>query len=109
MSDHVTLKMVSKKTINSRTHLGITSFSAIYDFEEKYFDHLQTIYEKGKLCGTFTPMPETIARSVVDNTMKYVFNWFFNRRRSTLEQINSCSTSMDTVLALSTVADISIR
>ena len=81
-------------------------FSALYDFDQRYSDQLQTIYKEGSLCGTFTPMPADSARNIVDNTMKNVFNWLFNQQRTSLEQSKSCSTSMETVVSLTTIVDV---
>ena len=85
--------------------MHLASFSALNDFLEKYFDHLQSIYPLGKLCGTFTPMSAERAKEVTKNSLK-IFDFLFLTTRSTLENQKSCSTSTDTKKAVTALKDI---
>ena len=80
-------------------------FIALNDFLEKYFDHLQSIYPLGKLCGTFTPMAAERATEITKNSLK-MFDFLFLTTRSLLETQKPCSTSTKTMASVASMYDI---
>ena len=78
---------------------------AIDNFQ-KHYNNLEKIYYLPKLCGTFSPMQEEVARNTSQDMLTSIFNFMFNSNRATVDITNACKSNFETIISISSLLDI---